>query len=780
MISALPASLPRWHAPRVRAVWASAVVFTAALAPCAAQTWTGGGASPSWNDAANWDVAAPPLPGLSATFTFDAAAGNAFGFGGAEPFRASSLRFTPKAGRFSITAPEIVLGGSADEDINDGWILEPIFTLGSVVNESTQTQTLNADVRLGWDTRFDASNGNIVVNGRLAGADFALVKTGGHDLIANGGAIDLDRADIKEGRLVLLGASGAIRSFGLQSDAEIALLNGASLVSAPPADASPDAPLVVYPTVSLSGVSKATGAPCAWDLAGRPLRKVSGALTLAHGASLTNAGAIAIFSAPGQTNDIACRVEGGATLQAKGLVLGATESSELRFSRRIALTVAGTLVPGARQTTIDLGGSSLQVGARDGGGDTRSVRNSLTVTDGARIVNAGAFQVAGGKGDDFNTATFSGGATLACKGLRVGLLGSSNGVDVAGAGTALDLGDEPMTIGTANEWGNPHANAVVLRDRAAIDRCGEISVGRSGSWVENNDGDNSLHVASGARLTSQNVLIGVNGGRCKLSANNRMVVEGAGTFWNASGRGVLIGRAGSGISSANRLVVADGAVATNLGTVAVGVGNGGQSVGNMLAITNGAQVFSTGAVQIGVAGQSEKGLTVTSNVAVVQGGPMGPARWDLGGDTLAVGAASAWNGPSRGNRLLLKAGGQVVNAGDVTIGRGEGDFKDNQVVLAGGLLVARSLKVTDWNGIGVELGPWEQKPVLVEKDIAFGHDTFIDPKAHSGAKPGRHPLLAWKGKAEGLDRIKLAPGTARKSWKLEILEDQKRIYIVYQ
>ena len=66
-------------------------------------------------------------------------------------------------------------------------------------------------MRLGWDTRFDASNGNIVVNGRLAGADFALVKTGGHDLIANGGAIDLDRADIKEGRLVLLGASGAIR-----------------------------------------------------------------------------------------------------------------------------------------------------------------------------------------------------------------------------------------------------------------------------------------------------------------------------------------------------------------------------------------------------------------------------------------------------------------------------------------------------------------------------------------------------------------------------------------
>jgi len=213
----------------------------------------------------------------------------------------------------------------------------------------------------------------------------------------------------------------------------------------------------------------------------------------------------------------------------------------------------------------------------------------------------------------------------------------------------------------------------------------------------------------------------------------------------------------------------------------VGAASGGEALGNRLAITNGARVFSSGPVLIGAVNRESKTLGATGNLILVSGGPMGPARWDLGGGALAVGAASAWNGISHGNRLVLQAGAQVVNAGPVQVGRGrDGNFKDNQIVLAGGLLMAGSLEVSERNGIAVELGPWEIKPILVEKDVVFEHGVTIDPKAHPGAKPGRHPLLGWKGKAEGLDRLKLVSGAAKNSWKLEIQEDQKRIYLHYK
>ena len=756
-----------------------AVGFIASSAD--AQTWTGKGSSTSWNDAANWDAPAAPLPVLSAEFVFDGPAGNAFGFGGKEAFRAAVLHFTPQAGKYSITAPEIVIGGSAAEDKTDGWILESIFSPGRVVNESPQAQTLNSDVRLGWDTTFFASNGNLVVNGKLDGTGFILEKTGPRDLIVNEGAADLARLVLKAGRLVLLGSSATFRDVGGQNpEAELVLLNGARLVSDRADAADPESPLAVFPSVSLSGVSKSTGQPCSWDLSGRPLRKYGGAFSLSHGAAITNAGALFLHTLGNQTNGVAYRVEGGASIHCKGLVIGATDKDRYRTARLVQMTVAGNRAPGARQTLLDLGGGSLNVGYRDEG-NTRSWENSLTVTDGARIVNAGEFRVAGGQGDSGNAASFSNGASLVCQGMRVGLLGSSNRVDVAGAGTAVDLGEKPLYVGTVSTVGSPHGNSVRITDGAAVDRAGVVYVGRCTGWGESTDGDNVLTVDNGARLVSQGALIGCNDGRSKRSARNRVVIDGARTHWNASGDRLLIGNAGAGTSTVNLLLVANGAVVTNLGTIAVGVAAGGESVGNMLAITNGAQVFSRGAVQIGAVNRESKTLGATGNLILVSGGPMGPARWDIGGGALAVGAASAWNGISHGNRLVLQAGAQVINAGAVQIGPGrDGNFKDNQIVLAGGLIMAASLEVSERNGLGVELGPWESKPILVEKDVVFEHGTFIDPKAHPGAKPGRHPLLGWKGKAEGLDRLKLVSGAAKNSWKLEIQEDQKRIYLHYK
>lgn len=769
------------HATAARRLGAAFIPAILAASFAGAQTWTGKGASTSWNDAVNWDAPAAPLPGLSAEFVFDGPAGNAFGFGGNEAFRAASLLFTPRAGKYSFTAPEIVIGGSAAEDEADGWILESIFAPGRVVNESSQTQTLNSDVRLGWDTTFFASNGNLVVNGKLDGADFALEKTGRGDLIVNEGATDLARLALKEGRLVLLGSSAAIRNHhGENPEAELVLLNGASLVSDRADAVNPESSLLIFSRISLSGVSKTTGQPCSWDLTGRSLRKYGGPFSLSHGASITNAGVLFLHTLRDQTNGVSYRVEGGSAIECKGLVIGATDKNRYKTSSRMHMTVKGNRVPGALQTRLDLGGGNLNVGYRDEG-NTHSTQHSLTVTDGARIDNAGEFRVAGGMGDSGNTATFSNGAFLICQGMRVGQLGSSNRVDIAGAGTAVDLGEKALFVGTVANWGNPYGNAVRITDRAVVDRVGVVYVGRGAGWGESTDGDNVLTVDRGARLVSQGALIGCNGGRSERSAGNRIVIDGARTHWNASGERILIGNAGAGTSTENHLVVANGAVATNLSTVTVGAAAGGKSVGNRLTITNGVQVFSRGTVQVGAANRESKTLGATGNQILVAGGPMGTARWDLGGGALTVGAANAWNGIIHGNRLVLQAGAEVVNAGAVSIGRGrDGNYKDNQIVLAGGLLMADSLEVAERNGIGVELGPWNNKPILVEKDVTFEHGTFIDPKAHPGAKPGRHPLLGWKGKAEGLDRLKLVPGTAKNSWKLEIHDEQKKIYIVYR
>ncbi|MGI5869674.1 MAG: hypothetical protein ACOX9C_09570 [Kiritimatiellia bacterium] len=771
--------LLRLH-PAAAAGWLCAALLAATTAN--AQTWTGKGASKSWNDAANWDPPAAPAPGLSSAFTFDAPDGNAFGFGGDQPFRAASLHFTPRAGRYSIAAPQIVLGGSANEDKADGWILEPIFAPGRVVNESPQAQMFNADVRLGWDTTFCASNGNLVVNGTLDGADFALEKTGAGDLILNEGAANLERFTLKEGRLVLLDAAATLHNLQAENPkSEIILLNGASLVADRADTPDTGSSIYIHSQVQLAGVSKSTGRSCLWDLSGRSLHKCGSPFSLSHGASITNAGVLYLHTLAKQTNGVSYHVEGGSSIFCNGLVIGATDRGSFKNSHRISMTLAGNHAPGAaRQTILDLGGRGLNVGHRDES-HARSTHHSLTVSNGAKIVNADEFRVPGGIGDSHNTAVVSSGSTLYCKGMRVGLLGSSNRVDITGVGTTLDLDEKPLVIGTVSSWGKPFGNIVRITDRAAVDRVGVVYVGRGTGWGEHSDGDNVLTVDNGARLTSQGALIGCNSGRNQSSTGNRFVIDGRGTRWNASGERILIGNASTGAAIENQIVMANGAFVTNMTTITVGNAAGGKSTDNVLEINNGVQMFSRGAVQIGVVSRESKTNGATDNRIVVAGGAAGPVLWDLGGGDLSVGVANAWNGISRNNRLVLQPGAMLRNVGAVTVGRGQdGSYQDNQIVLAGGVLMAQSLDVTLNNGIGVELGAWKTNPILVEKDVVFGHRTFIAPKATSSAKPGRTLLLAWKGKAEGLDRLKLSPDADQNAWSLEILEPQKQLILRYK
>lgn len=742
-----------------------------------ANLWTGQGKSTSWNDSGNWESGEAPAPGVSTTFIFDAPAGNKFGFGGSNPFGAGALVFSENAGPFSFSAPEIVLGGSASDDKADGYILEDIFCAGSVVNQSKHAQILGANVRLGWDTVMNASNANIAISGNLAGAERKLVKEGAADLLLSNGRVTLGALDIKNGRVALVGSEATVQnSFGKSRQAEILLLNGSVLQTE---STGPDKLISLYTTVSMSGVQKTTGSPCKWDLSGDKLTIYGYPFSLSHGASITNTGTLSLMMPPGETNTIDYSLAGGASIFCEGLNIGSTEDRYYQSASNITFTLTGTPVTEKRQTILDVKGKRLNVGYRFDS-NARSRYNSLVVKDNARIVNADQLSLPGGEGDSFNSALFKDGAFLACTGMSIGYLGVSNRVDFIGSTTKATVGGADVRIGHTQYWGGARDNGLSISEGASVSGVGKIVIGQGRSQKNENDSGNFLALKSGAKFDSQSAIVSHAGSREGVSTNNYILVEGVGTRWNVSGGKLGVGYAESGNSYGNYILIKDGAVVTNAGPVSVGVGSGRTSYGNRLILANGAKLFSTDLVQVGVNGNSSKGNESTENSILIAGGQSSPTLWDMGGAGLYIGSASGWNANSKKNKLILMPGAVVKNVGALVIGRGEGNFKENAIVLAGGIITAKSLSISELNGIDVALTSAGIKPILIETDVTFDFDTYVLPKASPDAKGGSYPLLGWKGNAKNLDKLKLAKSVDKKKWHLEIQEDNKRIYLNYK
>ena len=114
------------------------------------RTWDGGGVSANWNTPANWDGDATAPSANDALYfggsaklvnTNDLAVDTSF----------AGLTFNSGAGAFALWGNRITLGGN-------------------VTNSATLTQTINLPVILSGTRDFNASNGQIVVNGVLSGA----------------------------------------------------------------------------------------------------------------------------------------------------------------------------------------------------------------------------------------------------------------------------------------------------------------------------------------------------------------------------------------------------------------------------------------------------------------------------------------------------------------------------------------------------------------------------------------------------------------------------------
>ena len=187
-------------------------VLLAFAARAADRTWNGGGSDALWSADANWGGTAPVADdalffgGTSRlTNTNDLDAGTAF----------AGLTFNSGAGAFALNGNGITLGGN-------------------VVNLDNDAQSLNMDVALGATRIFNASNGNLVVNGDISGSG-GLTKSGHYALTLAGNNTYEGLTTISTGTVVIthanaLGSAAAGTTVDTSRGAALDIRGGITLV----------------------------------------------------------------------------------------------------------------------------------------------------------------------------------------------------------------------------------------------------------------------------------------------------------------------------------------------------------------------------------------------------------------------------------------------------------------------------------------------------------------------------------------------------------------------
>ena len=749
-----------------------------------ASVWTGGG-SRSWDEARNWADGVVPAVGKSANFVFDSRTGAAFEF--ADKFEAASVTATTNAGQFSIKAPLIRIGANIADDTADGWILEDITAAGAVVNNSAKPLALSGDrVNLSWNTVFDAAGAAISVAGGLEGGH-ALVKKGAADMIVSGGNAELSSLRIQDGRLAFAGTRIHVADnaegggFGKHYNADFLLTDGAKLRT----DLFENYNNVaeISQRFQMYGKSKTDGAPSSWDAGGNHINFVSRGASMQNGAVIRDATNVSTYMIPNSTNaPMAFTMSGGAKIYCKWLVAANTWNSGYIAAYNTSFTVRG--VPGAKaeeQTTLDLGGGQLHLGKRHDG-NCHSSFNTMLITDGARVDNASWLCVTHEIGGIGNTIRIDKGAQVSCVGMIVGSTGWTNSVEIAGAATKVNANGGDLHIGGVGErWGYPHHNGLRITDGASLTGANTVYIGRTRTEHGGSDYGNHLLLSGGASLKSKTMIVS-HAGPTKggASSNNWARIEGRGTLWDAGGGYLLCGYGDAGHSFSNHVSIIDGAVATNVVYLTIGSSAWATSVGNRLTLANGARLHSTRDVKIGETNTRNPGIPAVGNAITVAS-----AFWDMGGGPLFIGLITNADSPSRDNKLILRPDARVVNAGQIFIGAGRGTRTDNTLVLAGGSIAGRSLNISAGNGIDVLHSQAGIKPILLEGDIAVEAGAYVYPRAApaaaggAAAPAGRITLIAWKGAAKDIDKLKLHPKTDARKWKLEIDETNKRVSLTH-
>ena len=311
--------------------------------------------------------------------------------------------------------------------------------------------------------------------------------------------------------------------------------------------------------------------------------------------------------------------------------------------------------------------------------------------------------------------------------------------------------------------------AGVLTNGAVLVR-GEYS-GSTNSFIE---------VSDGGRVYAT-LAVGQGGNQAGDAVENYALITGEGTVWAYPSAGtVKIGERANGKADiGNYVKVEKGAVFTN---AAFNVGfsdyyvNNVRSVGNHLDIVDGGKVFSTLDSGIGLSlSYSPNNCGVEGNYALVAGGENGDSFWDIGGNTLRIGASNGYGAKSAGNYLEVRAGGSVTNVAALEIGSSDlNSNSDNFIRLAGGKVTAETLRVKTNNGIEAHIGTNGVNKIIIAGDAVFSPDTFIRPIASSGAPVGEYEILT-AGKI--IDKgLRIAPDADQSAWQLKIKDNSVRVF----
>lgn len=753
-----------------------------------AATWIGGNESPSWNTKENWLEQAVPPVSKSSTILFDSPAGASFAFGGKSSLPFGSFTTSTNSGPVSIRAPGFCLGGSANDEPDVGFILEDIVFPAIIENKSTNAFSVVSDISAQKQLALKADSVPLEIKGNI-GVNGPLILEG--PIVLRSSTINADRIEHRRGLLELDQTSLSVtnEAYGSRDPKQpkiaYRLTNGSSLSFEPPKN---DGSIFVYCPIELENAEFHSSAKEVFFLDNMPI--------IGEQATINVAGLLRLIDPHSNpTNRTAVTIGQGAKISCGSFSLGG--NPRFGWPRQNAPCSSMDLIleggdpkapdADAKQISLSVKQGSFAVG---GGFDQNVSAGMRLFASGNVLIDvAENFSVPlGGNGISLNSATFSNGVQVACKNFSLGSSGLSNTVMVSQS--RLQTGDGYLAVGNVGSWKFQGGtfNRLLVSDHSDVGgfKTGVI-LANSRFNDRNNEAavchDNEIIVSGRSRFRSSHVNVG-QGSLLVPTRDNRIVVSGAGTRWESNEGDFHVGYAEGGRSFDNSVIIRDGASLTGVRDLRVGsvTEKGGRAKGNKMLVM-GANISTKGHVAVGYFPKTHAQAVAETNLLVVAAHNNIPTIWDFNGGDLLVGFGLADNQKTSGNLFRGGPGAKLKNIKKIAIGgNAKADTYKNTLSLEGcDIDPIETLSIAPNNTLSItinpEFGPLGTKPIRVTGDVIFDYDPFILPVAAKGVKPGKYPVLAWKGKGVNVNQVKLSKEANQNRWKLIVDETGKKILV---
>ena len=746
--------------------------------------WLGGGKTTKWSDKSNWaQNQVPSFFSFSTAISFDAENGKRFGFGGDDfEMRIGSIFYPTNAGVYSVSAPILSLGGSVNENREDGYILENIFSKGLIENHSTNTQIIEGKrLRIGWDTTVETVNGDVVLNGGADGnSRFVIYKHGPKDLIIANGNVNLKAISYNEGNVVLSNATGSVlndSSFCTNFASKLSIIAGSQIKIG---NTNKTDTFLVKHDFEVSGTNDSEQ-PSLIDFQNRSVAFFSKNFKV-DGAILENLGTIRLINR-WDGEKYCFEFSNGAEVSCKGINVGVADRNFGQIGcSNVTLRVTGG--NNDNPTILNLNGGDLNVGTRGGWGDIFSKgSNTIEVLGNAKITDIRRLQMPT-DGSSFTRLVMNDGAKLDTKEFLFGYRGSNASAVLNGKDTRLDVTGGDITIGYS-DWGNPISNVIfTVSNGAVLNATPRLYVGQSPATNTEKCGISNVvfRVIKGGKLRSKGAVVGYanRSNNSNTSVDNKLLISGKGSAWESTaGEETLVGHAISAQTIDNSIVVQDGARVLMKSSLVVGNGSGRPSVKNRFRLLSGSMMRLEGNIVVGRNNNSDN-QDVRENVFEMRGNSKAKTILQLEDKNISIGYSNQPHRPATENRFILGPYSELKGVKNLNIGMEKHcKNKGNAFVLAGGNALVENLTICDNNRLELDLASAPQ-PLLVNKEVYFGEGACIKVVNAEKARPGQYPVLAWKGDSTGIDRIKLDPSMDPSRWVLDIRKDRKQIVLYYK